>query len=320
MRQIFLYVVTALMILFGVSYSPLWLRRNIASIIVSKNILTPVAGCIPPGKLELLERLLKPAVLGASEADKRIHLALGLIYDCVGEKQRSIKEWKMAESAPLWEHLVRYSWSRQDLVGSIEYSSRAIAVAPERLENYFVLAYLYWPSSGQTDEAIDVYTEILSVASAGSFERYMAEGYINNLRGQWATALNKFERAAQVNPTNNDAHRLAASVAVKLGLYPSAIEHLTRAVNLTPDDSWIYVELGDVYQRMEQFADASFWYSEAIRIYPENPGALRGHASLSKLYLSRGLKNEAIAEYKKVLELDPHNAEAQQALSQLLIP
>jgi tetratricopeptide (TPR) repeat protein len=61
-------------------------------------------------------------------------------------------------------------------------------------------------------------------------------------------------------------------------------------------------------------ADAITLQKMNLENYPQSAGA---HFGLGELLLAAGQKAEALAEYKKVLELQPNNRQAQQRISEL---
>ena len=63
-----------------------------------------------------------------------------------------------------------------------------------------------------------------------------------------------------------------------------------------------------------QYADAIKVFETCVELYPENANA---HDSLGEGYFKAGKKAEAIASYKKSLQLDPKNTNAVKMLEQL---
>jgi tetratricopeptide (TPR) repeat protein len=252
------------------------------------------------------ETLLNPAM---NETDTRsaihAHLMLGLVYDRNGDRRRAIEEWRMPKSFSLWESLSTLAWNQGRSDDAIEFLQEAIAIAPYRLENYFTLAWLYCPGTGRVDEAIRVYAKAATVAVPDSFEHYWAEGLAFRFQQQWALALHDFEQALKIDSGRVDSHRLAALAADKMGAYPLAIRHLRQAIALSPMDSCIHADLGDVYRDAGQFAEASRSYSEVSRLNPKNPSAQEGHASLGEIYFGKGFFDQAASEFRASIALSP---------------
>jgi len=316
MRRAFVYLATILSLVL-VSFRSDLLGRNLASAMATKVIFTPAGTPISHNDLQRVEYLLQPTLAGTDvRSATRAHLLLGLVWDRAGNRQRAMDEWRLADSASLWEDLSSLAWSQGKSDDAIEFRKQAIAVAPSHLGNYFMLAWLYWPGTGRVDESIKVYSETAALAAPGSFERYLAEGYLFRLQQNWAQALDRFEQALRIKPTRVDVHRLAAYVAGRSETYSLAIDHLKQAINLSPLDSCIDVDLGDIYRDVGQYAEASTWYSRAARIYPKNCAADPGHASLGRLYFEQRLFAKAASEYRAAITLNPTNKDYHCRLAQ----
>jgi len=67
-----------------------------------------------------------------------------------------------------------------------------------------------------------------------------------------------------------------------------------------------------VFQK--QFARAEADFGRAAKLDPGNPAVYQERAAA---FLLQGKKTEAIADYRKVLALDPSNAQARAALKRL---
>ena len=355
MKKSWFHVLTALVVL-GSLFRVEALERNVASVLLLKSIDGYSSSVLWDRYLGLVKYVLSSVADGkASDTTRRAQLALGCVFDRVGDSRSAIEQWRLANAAPFWEHLGDLAINR-DPLASIAYRKRAIDIAPSRLENYFTLANIYWPELGRAEDAIKIYSRASAVAPAGSFERHLADGWAFRLQEQWDHALESFEEAVQVNPTSSDAHQLAVFVARKLNAFDTATNHLHAALKLVPKDgwvaSWLNVELGDLSREKGQTSEASYWYSEAGRMQPNNPGAHRGHAALGEHYFGLrnfsaaavefraasvlspkdwhyysllaasyegvGQKQDAANAYRKILELDSNNAEAQRALAQML--
>jgi len=99
----------------------------------------------------------------------------------------------------------------------------------------------------------------------------------------------------------------------KLGLeyylkneYDKAIEYLTEAIKLEPDNALYYKDRGISYDWLKEYEKAIMDHSRAIELEPDN----------AQYYNSRGVSHnwnkeygKAIADHSKAIELEPDNAE-----------
>ncbi|MDK9700169.1 MAG: RyR domain-containing protein [bacterium] len=78
----------------------------------------------------------------------------------------------------------------------------------------------------------------------------------------------------------SDDHRFQREVGkiqYRLGQVHLAIEHLTNATELKPDDTDNWCELGQVYQEQGNYSSAKQCFESAFTIHPEYPRALLGY-------------------------------------------
>jgi tetratricopeptide (TPR) repeat protein len=86
-----------------------------------------------------------------------------------------------------------------------------------------------------------------------------------------------------------------------------AIEAYQKVVELNPEAAGARVNLGTIYYRMRNFAEAETHYLAAIEADPTYPLA---EFNLGNLYDEQGRHAEAESHYRRALELNPHYADA----------
>ena len=98
-----------------------------------------------------------------------------------------------------------------------------------------------------------------------------------------------------------------ANSAVVAGRNSVAIESLSQAIGITPEDATLFRMRADVYSLLGENANARADFSTAIRLAPTNPDLynLRGY-----FLMSQGLAAEARADFNKAVELNPKHAPA----------
>src|SRR3972149_2336562 len=137
-------------LLLAVSAAGLPAGRNLASLIANKAIFGPNLSGVIARHPSYVKFLLQPALSATDPRSvARAHLALGFVRESAGAREQAIEEWRLANAQPLWEQMGRLAMGRHDLTGSIAFYQRAIAIGPSKLDNYFSLAWLYWPGLGR---------------------------------------------------------------------------------------------------------------------------------------------------------------------------
>ncbi len=164
-------------------------------------------------------------------------------------------------------------------------------------------------------------------------------------RGDSQQAIRLFEQALEQEETSVEAHEGLATAAFLVGNYALAVEHFQRITRLQPMQGKAYINLGAVYNRLqeydkaiqalrrglqknarlaegyynlgiayrglEQLSLAASAYREAIRLDPEMAEA---HQNLANVYLRMGNHQQAVVHFRKALEIRPGFVRAQRGL------
>lgn len=85
------------------------------------------------------------------------------------------------------------------------------------------------------------------------------------------------------------------------------IEAYDKVIELNPQAAGALVNLGTIYYRQRQFAEAERYYKQAITADPSYPLA---EFNLGNLYDEQGRLNAAFDHYRRALALNPHYADA----------
>jgi len=86
-----------------------------------------------------------------------------------------------------------------------------------------------------------------------------------------------------------------------------AIEAYQKALELNPEAAGALVNLGTIFYRQRQFAEAETYYREALEADPEYPLA---QFNIGNLYDELGRLDEALDHYRLALGLNPQYADA----------
>jgi len=79
-------------------------------------------------------------------------------------------------------------------------------------------------------------------------------------------------------------------------------------------DPEVYYELGRFYFNAKEIDQAISAFKLALNIVPSHSNSLYG---LGLAYATKGLNSEALKYYRKVLELNPGNAEVEKKIKEL---
>jgi hypothetical protein len=112
----------------------------------------------------------------------------------------------------------------------------------------------------------------------------------------------------------SDSPREAGVQALKSGDAQAAVEHLTLAVQQNPQDGTAYGYLGAAYGQLNVLDKAVESLKKATQLIPTS-APLR--FNLATALEQAGTRDEAVAEYRRALALDPKYDRARQALARL---
>ncbi len=111
------------------------------------------------------------------------------------------------------------------------------------------------------------------------------------------------------------AHNDIGSFYYKAGDAQKALAHLQRAVQLRPEDPALRKDLGDLYYAaLQRTGEALECYVEVLRLRPGDAETLM---TAAHLMVSLRRFEEAQTYYRRVLEVEPWNTQAQENLAKL---
>ena len=123
--------------------------------------------------------------------------------------------------------------------------------------------------------------------------------------GEVNVGIDLIERALDLNPNLALAWTVSGHVNVYCGRVDRAIEHLTRAMRLSPLDPFMYtmqVGIAQAHLQAHRYEEAASWSAKAIRSQPTFMPAWRNFVAGSAL---AGRQHEAQRALSRLRELDP---------------
>ncbi|MFQ5591723.1 MAG: tetratricopeptide repeat protein [Phycisphaerae bacterium] len=190
---------------------------------------------------------------------------------------------------------------------------------------------------GRADEALQQYTQALQIDPACA-AAHNGMGIVFSTRGDMEQASVHHAEAVRINPRFLDARINLGGLNLQRGLVDDAIEQFKAALKIAPRSVEAHVNMGVALRRQGRLDEALRHYEAARKSEPCHPAILRNIASVLQeqgktreaavqrvnalfcegLSLERRGRLEAASEqYRKVLELLPHHAEAARRLDNL---
>jgi len=133
------------------------------------------------------------------------------------------------------------------------------------------------------------------------------KGRVELWQGNWAAALDYFQKAKEKNPQGADVWLYLGNCYGGLGRWQEAIEAYKRAIRIKPDYAEGHFCLGLVYAGLGRWEEALEAFRQAIGIKPDYPEA---HYNLGVAYAKLGRLQEALEAFKQAIRIKPDDAEA----------
>jgi type IV pilus assembly protein PilF len=129
---------------------------------------------------------------------------------------------------------------------------------------------------------------------------------------EWDKALTCFQKAISdvLYKTPHYAYRNIGLVYYYKGEYATAIEKYQKALSLSPTYLIVYYDLANTHIALNRFDDAIECYQKAADLSPQSKQASLG---LARLYIKMNRQQEAKDELKKIIESDPRSQTAKDA-------
>jgi tetratricopeptide (TPR) repeat protein len=171
---------------------------------------------------------------------------------------------------------------------------------------YASLAQAYVDQANQNNDwvgkALTNCQKALSLAPDLS-EAHSCLGNVYNGTGKYGESIEQFERALELDRSNEDALLGLPEAYEKLGNNSAAEATLQRAVALRPHYWGVYSALGAFYYRQARYADAADMFRQVIVVAPDN---YKGYSNLGGVYVLQGKYSESITALQRSIDLRPN--------------
>ncbi len=121
-------------------------------------------------------------------------------------------------------------------------------------------------------------------------------------------------KKARSDPKDFDAQILAAKLEYQIRQYDQAIQFLSTANQLRPDNFDLLAMLGEANMDAGHWEEAEKWYRRALVKKPDDMPALDG---LCNVLLSKGDRKAAEDAINKLAKIDPNNEDLSQFRNRL---
>ena len=152
---------------------------------------------------------------------------------------------------------------------------------------------------GQLDEAIESLNTTLAL-QPNNADAHRILGRVYASRAHWDDAIREMQASVAARPSWEN-YRDLGNLYFRLQRVPDAEDMFKRALDVDPNDSRSYVNLGALYASIPDNERALEYFKRANQIQPQR----RGYANIATISYRLGRFSEAVAAYKDALKLDP---------------
>jgi len=121
-------------------------------------------------------------------------------------------------------------------------------------------------------------------------------------------------KAVRLNPNSADVVKNLGNLYYLQGEYTKAVPRYLGALQLNPGMISAMYPLADIYYKQKKYVLAERTYQDILRQAGPSSAA---HHGLGAVYSSLGRGQEATAQFREALRLDPDNLNARQSLDAL---
>jgi tetratricopeptide (TPR) repeat protein/tRNA A-37 threonylcarbamoyl transferase component Bud32 len=194
-----------------------------------------------------------------------------------------------ADSTLAFAHFAKYMVYRvtnrsAESFAALDAALRHAYKVPERYQ--FIIKANYYFAKQQPEKVLAVanmMTELYPVDVLG----YEMKAEVHALRNETDEAIATYERIIELDPFQPEHLNSTARLYEMKGDHENALEYRQRYANEKPKEPGAFVEIGDVYRHMGEFAKAKQNYDKALLIDPERVSflvvAARNEINLGRL-------------------------------------
>lgn len=172
------------------------------------------------------------------------------------------------EDIRISEYLAQFYFYKNRLDDAIKIYGAIVEEHPEYFDARYLLGYLH-EENGNRDDAIRIWKEILETNPSHT-DTLNSLGYIYAERGEELDEAENLIKKALEQDADNGAYLDSLGwVYFKKKDYEKAETYLKRAIDKVKDPV-IYEHLGDLYVELKDVDKAIDYYSEGLKVNPEN--------------------------------------------------
>ncbi|MBM4053766.1 MAG: glycosyltransferase [Planctomycetes bacterium] len=181
-------------------------------------------------------------------------------------------------------------------------------ITPENIDVVYTLACVYL-KEGDCDKSIEYFKRYLTLRKwyleninnclmtdtlGYDYSAYNGLGFCYGSLGEWEKAVDFLEKAILANPKYSTTYKNLAACYSAMGNNTEAINTLLRSISENIADQEIFIRLGELFIKQQDYKQAVVYYEKYLKLCPEDKNAL---LKLSWCYEKSGYKDAAQIGY-----------------------
>ncbi|HEV2339166.1 MAG TPA: tetratricopeptide repeat protein [Patescibacteria group bacterium] len=167
-----------------------------------------------------------------------------------------------------------------------------------------VLSGLDYESLEQYDDALEQFDRAAQL-DPENIEAHLGRGNALNELGRYQEAMSSHDKVIALNPENDIAFFRRGEAHHHLQRYSEALQDFDRALDLNPVDIWAMNGKGNVQLQQKQYQEALDQFNLALSLNPNNWMSIMYRGDALRLL---GKPTEAYEEYKRALDIEPRRS------------
>ena len=136
-------------------------------------------------------------------------------------------------------------------------------------------------------------------------KKHVRKGYDHYKANRQKKAIEELSQAIEIEPQNDEAYFWRARAFIRLGQFDNAIADLKEVIDLNPSYSPAYDNLGWLLMRRNKYDDSLMHLNKSIELNPDNGWT---YYMRSRIYFKKGDLQQAFENAKTACKLDYKNA------------
>ena len=197
--------------------------------------------------------------------DDIAYFRLGQVRSATGKEAQAAAAWQQAGAAQFFLQQGKEYVTQRRYAEAEQYLSLAVRIDPQLGEGYWRLGEVQ-RILGKTQQAAWAYHRAGDLEQSDTARKYAMLGMAYGLEGQFAQAIESYERAIALNPTSGPYYFDLAVVLLEAGDREQAIQVLEQGTRAVPNYYYLRRLLGDAYRDQNKCSEAIYWYQQAIQL------------------------------------------------------